>query len=562
MRGLLLANAARLAIVPALLGFSGCGLAQSEADPALASLSQRLSVWGEPLAVPYQEPADGDFGTLAFASGNFAVSLGHICYLFQSTSGGWTELPPFSADRAWSMAADTVLTFNDTTGRVSLYPLSGAGAGSPIYLDPEVDTSVYHSWMGVSIAQTGDTVMLSEPRLGNVYVFERSGTTWSQSQVIPLLVYGIALDGDTAIFASDTELYAYVKQGATWVLQQQITPGPPDDFLGPNMHLSGDTALFVRDTAQRVFVRSGTTWTEQAQLNVGPILGLSSSALLGDTALIGDSGANQGFGAAYLFRRSGNVWSSAQPLTPQHASFGASVALWPGGALISALHRNVEPGHGPYGKGYLMTYERLTEPDHCDANADCASGHCVEHVCCDSACGTCQSCLASRKGFGVDGFCGPVAASAEPLDPCGVGAAAGGSGNGGDGSGGAAGTAGAWGGDPASLAASGAPDADAVAPSGGAVGETEQETAASGGAGVGAAKADDDLQPSSAGQAGSATTPDVSARAPTKGSHAGGGCQSAPGTPIGTGLTPLLLLLLAAQRHRRLDKAKTPAAPA
>jgi hypothetical protein len=54
----------------------------------------------------------------------------------------------------------------------------------------------------------------------------------------------------------------------------------------------------------------------------------------------------------------------------------------------------------------------------CDTDGECATGHCAEHVCCDTACGTpCRSCLATHTG-GRDGQCAAVRAGADPYDSC------------------------------------------------------------------------------------------------------------------------------------------------
>jgi hypothetical protein len=54
----------------------------------------------------------------------------------------------------------------------------------------------------------------------------------------------------------------------------------------------------------------------------------------------------------------------------------------------------------------------------CDADAECGTGHCAEHVCCDTGCGgACQSCLATYTG-GRDGACLPIKAGTDPYDSC------------------------------------------------------------------------------------------------------------------------------------------------
>lgn len=56
----------------------------------------------------------------------------------------------------------------------------------------------------------------------------------------------------------------------------------------------------------------------------------------------------------------------------------------------------------------------------CALDGECASGVCTaEGRCCDSACsGACMSCVATEKGTGVDGVCGPVALGMDPGNDC------------------------------------------------------------------------------------------------------------------------------------------------
>jgi hypothetical protein len=55
----------------------------------------------------------------------------------------------------------------------------------------------------------------------------------------------------------------------------------------------------------------------------------------------------------------------------------------------------------------------------CDDGSVCADGHCVDGVCCESACdGACEACSTLAKGAGDDGECEPVAAGIDPDDDC------------------------------------------------------------------------------------------------------------------------------------------------
>lgn len=55
----------------------------------------------------------------------------------------------------------------------------------------------------------------------------------------------------------------------------------------------------------------------------------------------------------------------------------------------------------------------------CFSDGECPSGHCVDQVCCDTACDApCQACSAAAKGTGVDGVCELVAKDHDPHGDC------------------------------------------------------------------------------------------------------------------------------------------------
>jgi len=55
----------------------------------------------------------------------------------------------------------------------------------------------------------------------------------------------------------------------------------------------------------------------------------------------------------------------------------------------------------------------------CGSNDGCWSNHCADGVCCDLACNKpCEACVASKKGSGEDGTCGPITNETDPDDEC------------------------------------------------------------------------------------------------------------------------------------------------
>ena len=127
-----------------------------------------------------------------------------------------------------------------------------------------------------------------------------------------------------------------------------------EGHLGATVALSsdGDTALVgaPRDNALQgaafVFTRTGSVWSQQgpplkgSEGLVNPFFG-SAVALSadGNTALIGGSGDNNGTGAAWVFTRTGSTWTQQGPKltgseeTAPQPDFGTAVALSAEGSL-------------------------------------------------------------------------------------------------------------------------------------------------------------------------------------------------------------------------------------
>src|SRR5262249_6682554 len=149
--------------------------------------------------------------------------------------------------------------------------------------------------------------------------------------------------------------------------------GEAGHFFGRSVAISGDTvvagAQFDKIGANEgqgsgyVFTRNGTVWTQQKKLNspdgeardlFGRAVGLS-----GDTVVVGapddDIGANFGQGSAYVFTRSGAVWTLQQKLTSDDGEaidlFGSAVALSGDTLAVGAELDNIDGNVGNPGQG-------------------------------------------------------------------------------------------------------------------------------------------------------------------------------------------------------------------
>jgi hypothetical protein len=239
-------------------------------------------------------------------------------------------------------------------------------------------------------ALDGDTLAGTTVNPGGpgVAVYARVGGVWSpQSLAIALaageFVAGITLSGDTlavATHASATSSFSlriFRRGGEGWAEQGVVTLAGEAGWP-VQLALSGDTlaAGYTQDSsgangidgdesdtsapgsgAVSVFVRTGTTWSRQAYVKASSTRASMSFgqavALAGDTLLVGCPGESEGgipamgAGAAYVFRRTGLVWSQEAILrgTPfARDRFGSSVALIANLAAVGAPDENLGGG--------------------------------------------------------------------------------------------------------------------------------------------------------------------------------------------------------------------------
>ncbi|HEX2873680.1 MAG TPA: SUMF1/EgtB/PvdO family nonheme iron enzyme [Polyangiaceae bacterium] len=202
---------------------------------------------------------------------------------------------------------------------------------------------------GAHVDFQGDTAAVAAPAVKATYVFERVAGVWQAPTVLDVNLMGslagIALDGDSLAVPAGGGAAVYVRSGGTWSLQQQVQVASP---IGSaySLALRGDTLVVgcVGNPATSagvayVFTRSGTTWTPQQTLSGA---GLAVGAYFGAAVAVGTDlivvGAPQVLGApdvvqgaAFVFTRSGSVWSQVQRLDPPSpvsaGYYGQAVAI-------------------------------------------------------------------------------------------------------------------------------------------------------------------------------------------------------------------------------------------
>ncbi|QJE94659.1 FG-GAP repeat protein [Luteolibacter luteus] len=281
---------------------------------------------------------------------------------------------------------------------------------------------------GVNGDQSGNAAANS----GAVYVFTRSGTTWTQQAYLKGANTGaddnfgasVGIVNDTVVVGASEEdsnatgvngnatdesapgsgaVYVFTRSGTTWTQQAYLkasNPGPGDKF-GNAVAMSGETLVIGAvgegsnatgvngnqadnnaggSGAAYVFTRNGTTWSQQAYLKAsntqfGDAFGYAVT-ISGDLVVVGapyedsssrtiNSGQNnndvEAAGAAYVFTRSGTTWSQEaylkalntggwDPSNVTYDQFGCAVAL-SGDTLVVGAFYDASPDSNPDGTG-------------------------------------------------------------------------------------------------------------------------------------------------------------------------------------------------------------------
>ncbi len=253
-------------------------------------------------------------------------------------------------------------------------------------------------FFGDSVALNGNTALIGAPqvqvgsniRQGAAYIFVNDNGTWTQSAELTspdaaaydTFGWEVALSGTTAMIGAPHNafsgvrnpgaVYVFSDSSGSWTQMQKLAPveGSTHDSFGSAIALAGTTALIgaegtdVNSVFGRgmvyVYTESNGSWSQAQKLTASD--GKQSDsfgwsvALSGSTALIGALAAGPEYyqGAAYIFTKSGDVWSQTQELTASDGArddeFGYSVAIEGTKALIGA----VEGGVHSQGKVYLF----------------------------------------------------------------------------------------------------------------------------------------------------------------------------------------------------------------
>ena len=332
------------------------------------------TTWSQQAKLKASDPSTSDkFGHRVDIEGDYAIvgaynknSSTGAAYIFKRSGTSWTQQAKLTASNPGS---------SDEFGRA-------------------VGISGDYAFVGARREDTGGTDR------GSVYIYVRSGTTWSQHAQIQAsdaqdsdnFGWALSVDGDYAIvgaYIEDTggsnagSAYIFYKSGTTWSQQAKIQSSDiqADDRFGVSVDIDGDYVIVgaeYEDTggsnagSAYVFVRSGTSWTQQAILRASdaqaddrfggydPTVSIS-----GSFAVIGahneDAGGSNA-GAAYVFSRSGSTWTEVKKIVASNPTasdfFGQTVAI--DGTTILVGAREEDTKASAAGAAYIYTSQQVT----------------------------------------------------------------------------------------------------------------------------------------------------------------------------------------------------------
>lgn len=380
---------------------------------------------------------DGDTAIVgSIADDNNAGADAGAAYIFMRTGTTWTQVAKLTASDAHAgdeFGSHVALQGNtavigafrgdregvSNTGAAYVFVRSGGAWIEQAKLTST--TTQAGDRFGRILAIDGDTVLIGATEMdraggdgpGSAYVFVRSGETWTEQARLnasdgdPGDGFGVevAVSGDSALVGAYADAvgglalagsaYVFVRSGATWTEQTKLiaSDAGEHDGFGSAVALAGDRALIGAQGDNHaggswagsvyVFERAADLWTERTKLTAvdaasGDYFGVSV-ALHGETALIGahgvDSAGGAEAGAAYVFRRSGGLWTQAAKLTAADGApwdvFGACVRLDADTAVIGAWWDDVA-GLVDAGSAYIFDLNCLVCPGDLDCDGQVA----------------------------------------------------------------------------------------------------------------------------------------------------------------------------------------------
>ena len=313
-----------------------------------------VSADGTTIAVGAQHERSASRGINGDETDDSAYDAGAV-YVFTGGGANWTQEAYIKASNADS---------GDHFGNYVALSADGNTLAVAAYWEASAAT-------GVNGDQSDNSLRLA----GAVYIFTRSGGTWSQQAYLKASNTGNATWDDGSVDGDQFGTSVAISGDGNTVAVGAITED--SNASGSDGDQADDSATSAG--AVYIFTRTGTTWTQQTYLKAptpteftngdmfGYSIGLNAD---GNTLAVGvydeggssrgineaADGGGRGSGAGYVFTRAGDTWSPEaylkSPIAEGNDSWGISLALSADGntlALGSADEDCLATGVNPPG---------------------------------------------------------------------------------------------------------------------------------------------------------------------------------------------------------------------
>lgn len=249
---------------------------------------------------------------------------------------------------------------------------------------------------GTSLAWSGDTVIVGasgkDDNQGAAYVYRRTGGTYAfEAKLVgednfnpQVLGQSVAILGDTAFVGASNYapegsfefqigcVYVFQRAGSTWQQTQLLvaSDAQSQDYLGFSIAVENDVLVagaFGRDDLTGVvyvFRNNGGVWTQEASFTGEDTINFNyfgeSVAISGGTIVVGAAVQERGTGAAYVFEQVGGVWTqTAKLLSPEPGEtdqFGSTVEIDGDTIVVSSV---LFDGDGVLDAGKCYVFNRV-----------------------------------------------------------------------------------------------------------------------------------------------------------------------------------------------------------
>ena len=355
--------------------------------------------------------------------GSYIGSVGSV-KIYNKSGSNWTQqqqirasnqattkffsVPAFNSDGTYLVVG----AYSNSTGQGSIYIFTRSGSTWTQQQEITSSDIANGDYFGFSVAMNSDGTYIAvgaygeRTGVGSVYVFNRSGSTWSQQAKIAPSIgnaanmagagqLSISDAGDYIAFGAPLEnaggqssggkAYIYTRSGTSWSEQASFTSSDVAaiDRFGYSIAINSDATYVVvgaylddetvsNSGSAYIFTRSGTSWSQQAKINgsapsATAVFGISSDISSdGKYVLIGARSGQVSSvetGLAYVFERDGTSWSEIKKLSASNGGngdyYGWAVALSDDAAIavVGAKHEDGGAGDSLGNAGEAYIYE-------------------------------------------------------------------------------------------------------------------------------------------------------------------------------------------------------------